>query len=303
MSEQHPPTAAVLEQFITADDLVVLVRRVREEDMGPDEVDVTSEVIDPPSGRVSAAMRARQAGVLAGAAAIRTIAEVYDPAIAVTDVMADGSRLAVNSVVARLHGPLASIVAAERVMLNLVGRLCGIATLTAAYVDAVRGTKAKIYDTRKTTPGLRAMEKYAVTCGGGCNHRMGLYDAVLVKDNHLAHLSAAELRGFVTQLVDRAGARRPRPTFVEVEVDTLEQLEHVLPCGLDRVLLDNMPPEVLAQAVQRRDRVAPRVALEASGGVSLKTVRAIAQSGVDMISVGALTHSALSLDVGLDVES
>jgi nicotinate-nucleotide pyrophosphorylase (carboxylating) len=200
---------------------------------------------------------------------------------------------------------------AERLVLNLLGRLSGIATLTRKYVDAVAGTQSRIYDTRKTTPGWRRLEKYAVRCGGGCNHRTGLFDAVLIKDNHLAvGKEATDSTARYTPAEAVARARRfieeqaPEPAqgpmIVEVEVDTLEQLDEVLAAGPDLVLLDNMTPAQLREAVRHRDARNPTVELEASGGVRLETVRQIAQSGVDRISVGALTHAAVWLDFGLD---
>ena len=203
-----------------------------------------------------------------------------------------------------------SLLSGERIFLNLIGRLSGIATLTRRYVEAIAGSGARIYDTRKTTPGWRRLEKYAVRLGGGHNHRTGLYDAILIKDNHLAlgaagqgaaHLSPAQAVRRARELVESmAAAQSGEPLIVEVEVDTLEQLAMVLGEGPDIVLLDNMPPDVLTQAVDLRDRVAPGIELEASGGVTLETVARIAATGVERISVGALTHSAGSLDVGLD---
>ncbi len=201
------------------------------------------------------------------------------------------------------------MLAAERILLNLLGRLSGIATLTRRYVNAVAGTKARIYDTRKTTPGWRRLEKYAVRCGGGRNHRGGLDEAVLIKDNHLVLAEIAGIdavqavlraRRFIEQ---RAGDVGMAGMVIEVEVDTLEQLDAVLTVGPDIVLLDNMDPARLREAVARRDAVAPAVELEASGGVDLATVREIAESGVERISVGALTHSAVALDFGLDWDS
>jgi len=197
-----------------------------------------------------------------------------------------------------ISGPTRAILSAERVALNFAQRLCGVATLTARFVDAVKGTRAQILDTRKTTPGWRRFEKFAVACGGGRNHRLGLYDMVLIKDNHLAALRDAKPNPIA------AGVRRARKKYprlqVEVEADTLKQVEQAAAAGADIILLDNMSPAQLRQAVKL---VAGRAKTEASGGVNLRTVRAIAQSGVDFISVGALTHSARAVDVGLDFES
>jgi nicotinate-nucleotide pyrophosphorylase (carboxylating) len=208
---------------------------------------------------------------------------------------------------ATLAGPARSLLTTERVLLNLLSRLSGIATLTRRYVDAVAGLPVRIYDTRKTTPGWRRLEKYAVRQGGGWNHRSGLFDAVLIKDNHLAvaaaagsNLSPAEAVRQVRRSLDTAGPTTAASKILEVEVDTLEQLSQVLPNGPDIVLLDNMTLAQLRQAVALRNSAAPGVALEASGGVNLSTVGEIARTGVDRISVGALTHSAVALDIGLD---
>ena len=225
-------------------------------------------------------------------------------AVAWKAVAADGQTVASGDVLAELSGPVRQMLTAERLLLNLVGRLSGVATLTRQFVDAVRGTSARIYDTRKTTPGWRRLEKYAVKCGGGCNHRTGLFDAVLIKDNHLAWMqlrpgdAVRRAREFLrTTLRDPAQAEA---MIIEVEVDTLDQLDDALPAGPDIVLLDNMSLDQLRAAVARRNAVAPDIELEASGGVNLRTVCGIAETGVDRISVGALTHSAISLDVALD---
>jgi nicotinate-nucleotide pyrophosphorylase (carboxylating) len=223
----------------------------------------------------------------------------------------DGDPVAPGQQVARIEGPAAALLAAERLVLNFLGRMSGIATLTRQYVEAVAGTKARIYDTRKTTPGWRRLEKYAVKCGGGWNHRTGLFEALLIKDNHLAlgaesamrkgvKFSPAEAVVQARRFLQQSGRESLGPLVVEIEVDTLDQLDEVLPVGPDIVLLDNMSPDQLRQAVARRNAAAPEVELEASGGVHLETIRAIAASGVERISVGALTHSAVSLDVGLD---
>jgi nicotinate-nucleotide pyrophosphorylase (carboxylating) len=219
--------------------------------------------------------------------------------------LTDGSRLEPGTLIARVSGPMRSLLVLERIALNFLARLSGIATFTDRFVAAVAGTRAKIYDTRKTTPGWRALEKYAVRCGGGYNHRFGLFDAVLIKDNHLAWLQSAARPGDpdpIAAAIAAARAHTPSGTTVEIEVDSLEQLDIALTCAPDIILVDNFGPELLAEAVRRRDIVAPPIQLEASGGVNLNTVRALAQAGVDRISVGALTHSAPALDVGLDFE-
>src|SRR5262249_44737432 len=220
--------------------------------------------------------------------------------------LTDGDLLERGSVIGQLAGPMRSLLAMERISLNFLQRLSGIATLTARYVAAVKGTRAVIYDTRKTTPGWRFLEKYAVRCGGGSNHRFGLYDAVLIKDNHLAWIKEAGgpsgSEPIATAIAAARGTTAPGTT-VELEVDSLEQFELALARHPDIILVDNLGPEDVAMAVGRRDETAPRVKLEASGGVNLGSVRALAETGVDRISIGALTHSAPALDVALDYES
>jgi nicotinate-nucleotide pyrophosphorylase (carboxylating) len=251
-------------------------------------------------------MVAREPGVVAGMRAVATVLDEMQAQVDVTLAVADGDVAAANTRLATLRGNVRDLLTCERTLLNLVGRLMGIATLARDYVEQVRGTSARVYDTRKTTAGWRRLEKYAVRCGGACNHRTGLYDAILIKDNHLAQSGlgaeqAADAVRRVRQFAkDYQGPEQLADLLIEVEVDTLEQLAAVLPTGPDLVLLDNMPPEILRQAVEIRDAQAPQVELEASGGVRLETLREIASSGVDRISVGALTHSARSLDIGLD---
>ncbi len=244
---------------------------------------------------------ARSPGVLAGLPVAERLAAEFELSEHWRAFRGDGDRVEAGTVVARLAGPMRSLLSMERIVLNFLQRLSGIATLTARFVAATEGTRAAIYDTRKTTPGWRALEKYAVRCGGGRNHRFGLHDAVLIKDNHLAWLRAAGLD--IAAAVATARANVPAGTVVEVEVDTLEQLDVALSCGPDIILVDNLGPEALAEAVRRRDARAPAVMLEASGGVSLETVAARAATGVDRISVGALTHSAPALDVAMDFSS
>jgi nicotinate-nucleotide pyrophosphorylase (carboxylating) len=291
-----------LAEFVGNEDLQALIARARDEDLGPAGVDATSELLVPRGQKGRAVFLARKSGRLSGAALLPIVARAYGAALRVTPRLPDGAALAAGAVIAEIAGPLRAILAAERVALNFLTHLSGIATLTSRYVEAVEGTRAGIYDTRKTHAGLRGLEKYAVVCGGGRSHRMGLYDAVLVKDNHLAGRDLGELVGFLEGVIAAAARRRPRPKFVMVEVDTLVQLERVLVAGPDIILLDNMTADQLRDAVVMRDRLAPGVELEASGGVNLETVRAIAETGIDRISVGAITHSAPVLDVGLDVE-
>ncbi len=295
-------TAPDLNAFVDPNLVRDLIAWAMREDMGPDRLDITSELLVPADARATARMRARRGGRLAGAALLGQIAAAYDPAITVQTLKTDGANLERGDVVTTFTGPLRSILAMERVALNFVTHLSGIATLTARYVAAVEGTAAGIYDTRKTIPGFRGLAKYAVVCGGGHSHRMGLYDAVLVKDNHIADIPLEQLADVVTRLIEDARRRNPAPNFIEIEVDRLDQLERVLPCSPDIVLLDNMDVPQLREAVAMRNRLAPKVKLESSGGVTLETVRAIAETGVDRIAIGALTHSAPALDLGLDIE-
>ncbi|MBI1335534.1 MAG: carboxylating nicotinate-nucleotide diphosphorylase [Phycisphaera sp.] len=247
-----------------------------------------------------ALLTTRQEGILCGAALWQRIARAYHPDITIEYRSHDGDRIQKGTVVAAYAGSLDAILRMERVALNFTCHLSGVATLTRLYVDAVAGTRARITDTRKTLPGLRGLQKYAVACGGGLNHRIGLYDAVLVKDNHIAHLKPQELPHALSDMAHKARSLNPPPAFIEVEVDHLEQLRAVLTTPIDIVLLDNMSPDALQRAVQLRNTLAPGVLLEASGGVTLQTVRDIALTGVDRIAIGALTHSAPSLDLGLD---
>jgi len=272
--------------------------------------DVTTSAVAPPEAAGRTAIVARQAGVVAGLPAVGTTLQQVDAALTFRAAAADGDRVTPGAEVGRIKGPAAAILTVERLLLNLLGHLSGIATLTRRYVDAIAGTGARIYDTRKTTPGWRRLEKYAVRCGGGYNHREALFAAVLIKDNHLALGAESEGSGVRFSPAEAVGrARRwleqqhgaAGEWIVEIEVDTLEQLEAVLPAGPDIVLLDNMVPPTLREAVALRDRVRPEIELEASGGVELGVVRAIALSGVERISIGALTHSAPALDLGLDM--
>ena len=231
----------------------------------------------------------KEPGVVCGLDVARDTFLAVDPAVEWSALAVEGAAVTGRTVVAEVEGTARAILAAERTALNLLGRLCGIATLTRQYADAVEGTGARLLDTRKTTPGLRVLEKYAVRCGGGTNHRMGLYDAVLIKDNHLA------LVGTIAEAVRRG---RESGLSVQVECDTLAQVREALAAGADHLLLDNMSLDELREAVRV---TAGRALLEASGGVTIDTIRAIAATGVDFVSVGALTHSARSLDVSLEV--
>jgi nicotinate-nucleotide pyrophosphorylase (carboxylating) len=267
------------------------VRAALTEDLGR-AGDLTTLATIPAGRQATAVIAARKPGIVAGLPFARAAFRIFDSSVVFNALLEDGASLAPGDIVARISGGARSILSAERVALNYLGRLSGIATLTGRFVDAVAGTNARIVDTRKTTPGLRAFEKYAVRCGGGMNHRYGLDDAILIKDNHIA------VAGGVRAALDAAKAVAGHLVKIEIEVDSLAQLEEVLAEGADVVLLDNMEPAMLARAVAM---VAGRMKTEASGGVDLSTVRAIAESGVDMISIGALTHSASVLDLGLDI--
>ncbi len=291
------------------DDCRQLVRLAVREDLDR-RMDVTTLALIEPESQGRAAMVARRAGVLCGVRAVALVLDTMEIEAQWRPRLEDGALVAPGAVIGTLAGPARDLLTAERLILNLVGRLSGVATLTRQYVQLVAGTAARIYDTRKTTPGWRRLEKYAVRCGGGWSHRTGLFDAVLIKDNHLAQVATAEHgRLSPAQAVDRVRQRLremfPSPAeadafLIEVEVDSLEQLAQVLPTRPDIVLLDNMPLDQLRRAVALRDAAGVSTELEASGGVNLATVAQIAEAGVSRISVGALTHSAVALDVALD---
>jgi nicotinate-nucleotide pyrophosphorylase (carboxylating) len=270
-----------------------LIRQALEEDVGGGDVSSLAVLTDTDLGEGT--LVARQDMVVAGLPVAEAVFHAIDPSLGLEGKVQDGSRVSSGDVLMLLQGRARGILTGERTALNFLQRLSGIATLTRGYVDAIAGTGAVILDTRKTTPGYRALEKYAVRCGGGQNHRMGLYDRIMLKDNHLAAWSARHPGGYAEMV---QAARQAYPDLaVEVEVDTLEQLEEVLPGNPDWVLLDNMSPPQLEACVAR---TAGRIRLEASGGVTLDTVSAIASTGVDAVSVGALTHSAPACDIALD---
>ena len=270
-----------------------VVRRALAEDLGR-AGDLTTEAIVDPAALARASVVARGAGRIAGLEAALHAFVLLDAGMRFERLASDGDEVAADTPLARLTGKARALLTAERTALNLLGRLCGIATATQDLVRRIEGTKARVADTRKTTPLLRALEKYAVRCGGGVNHRFGLDDAVLIKDNHLA------VAGSVRAAVEKARSHVGHLVRIEVEVDTLAQLEEALAVGVEAVLLDNMVVATLRRAVER---VAGRAITEASGGVRPETIRAIAETGVDLISVGWLTHSAPALDVALDFET
>lgn len=277
-----------------------LVKLALAEDLGA-AGDITTLAIIPKKLKGQANLVARSAGVLAGLPAVQLVFDGVDSRLRLQRNIRDGSTLQPGDRIAHLRGPMQAILIAERTALNFLQHLSGIASLTRRYVEAIAGLPCQIYDTRKTTPGWRLLEKYAVRQGGGRNHRFGLHDGVLIKDNHLA-----AIRTTTDALAAVLG--RARAVFggdIELEVDTLQQLEGALNCSAGRphiILLDNMTVDQLREAVRCRNAIAPEVLLEASGGVTLETVRAIAETGVDRISVGALTHSAPALDIALDYE-
>ena len=270
-----------------------MVKRALEEDLGR-AGDITTDLIVPTEQERAARVAARAAGTVAGLIAAECAFRLIDSSVRLEPAIPDGANVCSGEPIAIITGRARTLLTGERVALNFLGRLSGIATATRALVGAVEGTKARIVCTRKTTPGLRVLEKYAVRCGGGFNHRFGLDDAVLIKDNHIA--AAGSLAAAITRVHKGAG----HMVRIEVEVDTLAQLEEALSLGADLVLLDNMTPGELASAVTLTKG---RALLEASGGISLATVRAIAGAGIDFISSGAITHSASNLDVALDFAS
>jgi nicotinate-nucleotide pyrophosphorylase (carboxylating) len=283
-------------QRLRVQDIRAAVRSALAEDIGSG--DVTTLATVQAGRRTVAVMRTREPLVVAGLVFAKTAFRRLSSSIKIKHLARDGQRVKTGASLLRISGPAHAILGGERIALNFVQRLSGVATVTAQFVHAVRETEAQILDTRKTTPGWRRFEKYAVTCGGGRNHRLGLFDLVLIKDNHLAALRDAKPNP-IAAAVRRARERFPR-LKVEVEADTLKQVEQAVTAGADLILLDNMKPEQLRQAVKL---VAGRAKTEASGGVNLRNVSAIARTGVDFISVGALTHSARAVDIGLDFET
>lgn len=267
-----------------------LLIKALDEDMGQ-VGDITSQAVIPEDTNASLTARARQSGVLAGIDVACAAFEMVNPAFDIDVLAEDGDEIVPDQALLRVSGNARDLLLAERTALNVLSHMCGVASETRKLVKAIAGTKAAVCDTRKTNLGLRALEKYAVTCGGGQNHRFGLHDAMMIKDNHIA------IAGGLEKAVEAALQNKGHMVKLEVEVDTLEQLERLLPYDIDVVLLDNMPPETLAKAVKM---VNGKFVCEASGGVKLETVRAIAESGIDLISVGWVTHSAPALDIGLD---
>lgn len=289
------------------DDLSQLVRLAMREDLDRG-MDITTMALVPAGLRGSASLIARKSGIVSGIDLIEAMLQEMDAKIDWTQLVGDSQEVQAGQNLANLTGEARELLTCERTILNFICRLSGIATLTRHYVDGVQGTKARVYDTRKTAPGWRRLEKYAVRCGGGHNHRRGLYDGILIKDNHLACRSIVEGKllepetavQLARTFVATGGTRFDQPPMIEIEIDRMEQLPSALAAAPDIVLLDNMSNAQLSECVAVRNRIAPNVELEASGGVNLKTIAGIAATGVDRISVGALTHSAPILDIALD---
>jgi len=299
----------------TTTDCLKLIEMALTEDTGSaslkDAVDCTTQSVIPVAATASAAFVSRQAGIVCGVEITKLAISTFAPDLTLEAVTDDGQAIVPGETIAIIRGSAHQILMMERTCLNFMCRLSGISTLSQSFAQKVEGTKAQILDTRKTTPGYRRLEKYAVQCGGGTNHRMGLYDAVMIKDNHLAFYKAwnkssqdavAEGIELARNWINENQARLPNgaQTVLQLEVDTLEQFERALLHRPDIILLDNMSNEQLTQAVDRRNADAPKILLEASGGVNLDTIETIAQTGVDRISIGALTHSAVNFDIGLD---
>ncbi len=280
-----------------------LIYQAKDEDLGGG--DVTGKLL-PAGLNICAKFIARQPMVVCGTTMLSGISKAYDELIELGLLVEDGQAIQAGDVIAEWFGPAWSIMAAERIALNFLQRLSGIATLTRKYVETIAGTTAEVFDTRKTTPGWRELEKYAVRVGGGRNHRRGLYDAVLVKDNHLVALANGATPETLAQLGPKLKELRKDLKgggFVEVEVDTLGQLADAMKLPVDIIMLDNMSPAKLIKAVAMRNQAGldDKITLEASGGITLKTIRSVAETGVERISVGAVTHSAMAVDIGLDM--
>jgi nicotinate-nucleotide pyrophosphorylase (carboxylating) len=299
-------------KFPKEDELKEIIQLAKREDLGPAGDDVTSRLLIPEDAVGVGTLLQKEVGIACGLPIVEMICRAYDERLRVEQIPGFHMEIiegrfsdARVTPLLRIRGPMRSLLSAERVILNFLQRMSGVATLTQRFVRRVEGTGAKIYDTRKTRPGMRLLDKYAVRCGGGMNHRIGLYDGVLVKDNHLTARPLKELSGFLSRIVSQSRVE-DSSRLIEVEVDTLDQLREMLKVdGIDVVLLDNMDCPRMAQAVELRDKSGKKgkIDLEASGGVTLETVRSIATTGVDRIAVGAITHSVPAMDIGLDVEA
>ena len=296
--------------FPAVEDIKELIQLARREDLGRSGDDVTSRLLIAEDGVGVGTLLQKNVGIVCGLPIVEHVCRAYDERLRVEQIPGFHIEIiegrfsdATTTPLLRIRGPVRSLLSAERVVLNFLQRMSGVATLTYRFAKRCDGTRAKIYDTRKTIPGFRVLDKYAVRCGGGFNHRLGLFDALLVKDNHLRTIPLKELQNFLAPIVSRSRAEDSR-RLIEVEVDTLEQLREVLKVdGVDVILLDNMDCPTMQTAVELRDGSGKKVELEASGGVTLETVRPIALTGVERIAVGFITHSAPAMDIGLDVEN
>ncbi|WP_315794143.1 carboxylating nicotinate-nucleotide diphosphorylase [Paenibacillus sp. BIC5C1] len=273
--------------------LIESIKNWLREDVGAG--DVTTSVTIPAGSQSKAVIHAKDNGIIAGITVAELVFQVVDPGLVFTPMVKDGDAVTHGTILAEVEGSTHSLLTGERLALNLLQRMSGIATRTRTYVDALEGLPTRLVDTRKTTPGHRLLEKYAVRVGGGANHRFGLYDAVMIKDNHIKGA------GGITEAVQRARAVIPHTMTIEVETENLEQVREALQAGADIIMLDNMQPDLMREAVVLIREQAPHVKVEASGNVSLNTIRGIAESGVDVISVGRLTYSFESLDISLDL--
>jgi nicotinate-nucleotide pyrophosphorylase (carboxylating) len=290
--------------IVEPDQLATLMHMALHEDLGTPPTDITSSLLDDPDYPRTAHLRTRNPCTLAGLAALPDMLDVLSPDASMAPAQSDGQHVPTDTILASITAPAWQLLAAERTFLNILCHLSGIATHTAAFVEQTRGTHARIFDTRKTTPGLRALEKYAVRCGGGCSHRVGLHEAIMLKDNHLQGRTATSLTQWINDTIPDA-RQRCLPTFVEVEVDTFEQLEALMMTKqglIDIILLDNFTPEQLIVAVALRKDTRRTILFEASGGITLQNVATYARTGVERLAVGAITHSAPSADIGLDFE-
>ncbi len=276
-----------------------LIQAAFKEDLN-DIGDLTCKALIPKTQKAEVNLVARENGILAGLPVAEIVFEILDHNVSVTFHTQDGNEINSGEILATFSGPLSSLLIGERTVLNFLTHLSGIASLTQKYVQKVIGTQATVLDTRKTLPGYRALAKYAVRAGGGTNHRLGLFDGILIKDNHLAAWTSQSSQPTIADAIRQSRKSVPEDISIEVEVDTLEQLKDALNGSPDIVLLDNMPPEKIKTAIQTRNEKTPYVLLEASGGINLDTIREIAETGVDRISVGALTHSAPTLDLAFD---
>ncbi len=304
MNKIVPAAENQITDYVEEMDLMGLIEAAKHEDLGNKGIDLTCHYAVSPDKQAAAMFRPRENGVFCGGAMLPQIIQAYDSTLELDLMIEDGSMVKADDHIAMIRGSLTSILKFERVALNFINHLSGIATTTQAYVDETQGFTARITDTRKTIPGLRGLAKYAVACGGGLNHRIGLYDAILLKDNHLAHLAKKDLATSIKKIViqsQEAKEKHYKPAFFEIEVDTLEQFKQIIGTGIDIVLLDNMSLDQIKEAVSIRDKEAPHVLLEASGGIELASIKDFAATGVDRIAVGAITHSAKTFDIGLDI--